>query len=315
MKIDSSAPDIAPQPLLVNELDPSRRHFLVDTGATLSAVPRRWLGLPELARVRPWEKARQSVKAANDTVMEVHGVIELEVLFGGLVHKHPFLVIDMPDALLGYDFLRIHDVTIIAAKNRLEFRCKCPPGTPALALPKHRAHPSHVPVPAYPLQKLGGLCVEAADSCGQLHPPPHGGSTPSTLQSELPSWNPSMPPHGEMSSAGRSRGTGPRVAAHRLPARPVDPAAPAQRLHPPHGVTSGAGRDQGARPRVAAHRLPARPGRPGPAPPPCARGDVSLRAPRPARWYGLSSPAPPASLLSGAYPETAQALQSLGYQG
>ena len=185
MKIESSAPDIAPQPLIVNELDPSRRHFLVDTGATLSAVPRRWLGQPEMARVRPWEKSRQTVKAANDTVMQVHGVIDLTVMFGGLVHRHPFLVIDMPDALLGYDFMRIHDVTIIAAKNRLEFRCKCPPGTPALALPKHRAHPSHVP--ASPLQKLGGLCVEAAE-CPRVPLLKHSSGNRSQLQLPPARW-------------------------------------------------------------------------------------------------------------------------------
>jgi len=96
-----------------------RVNFLVDTGCERSVTPKRLIGDAGL------ELAECRLFAANGTVINVLGEVMLNTQIGELVLPTRFVVSDnIPEPMLGVEWLRCNQMTWDFAKARYSIWCK-----------------------------------------------------------------------------------------------------------------------------------------------------------------------------------------------
>ena len=94
----------------------SGQAFLVDTGAAVSLLPR---GFHENVGDNP------VLQTANGDFLPMFGSQKLQMNFDNKLHSHTFVIADVVEPMLGWDFLSQHLAVIIARDPRTYFQCVC----------------------------------------------------------------------------------------------------------------------------------------------------------------------------------------------
>lgn len=88
--------------------------FLIDTGANISVIPKRYV------RNRLLQVCDFKLYAANDSEIKTYGICNLELTFSlRRTFKWPFIVCDVKQPIIGADFLRRFRLTVDLYNNRL----------------------------------------------------------------------------------------------------------------------------------------------------------------------------------------------------
>ena len=67
------------------------------------------------------------ILAVNGDDIKVYRRVTCAIQLNNKLHRHVFLVMALPQSLLGWDFLKDHHACIKAAPEVVHFLCKCPP--------------------------------------------------------------------------------------------------------------------------------------------------------------------------------------------
>ena len=89
----------------------SKTKFLVDTGASKSLLPRSFRASPGVTG--------ESMRAANDSLIQTYGTRDLRVTFDGVEYTWTFTVADVFAPILGADFLETHNLLVDVRHRRL----------------------------------------------------------------------------------------------------------------------------------------------------------------------------------------------------
>lgn len=88
--------------------------FLIDTGANISVIPRKYVKNSVL------QKCEFKLYAANDSEIKTYGICNLELTFGlRRTFKWPFIVCDIKQPIIGADFLRNFRLTVDLYNSKL----------------------------------------------------------------------------------------------------------------------------------------------------------------------------------------------------
>ena len=113
------------QPMYQITCATSGQAFLVDTGAAVSLLPRS-LGGP----VPSSDSESPVLQTANGGILQTYGTIQRRMNFDGKLHIHTFVIADVIEPMLGWDFLSNHLAVIVAKGPHSYFQCVCEPAAP-----------------------------------------------------------------------------------------------------------------------------------------------------------------------------------------
>ena len=99
----------------------SGQAFLVDTGVAVSLLPRGFSSGPVQENVGD----NPVLQTANGDFLPSFGSQKLQMNFDSKLHFHTFVIADVVEPMLGWDFLSQHLAVIIARDPRTYFQCVC----------------------------------------------------------------------------------------------------------------------------------------------------------------------------------------------